>query len=156
MFRFSIRTILLLLAIVCICAAGVSSLIDALRPMSPTYYVKYLNVEPETYSHIANLTALEFGQRIYAYDQNQFVDAIRGVDPMPELADENGCVPVLKFNGDTYIILRKWVNESEGLVISDDPEFASKLEKYDDDFVVEHMRDNVYHWDLDLERDSYR
>ena len=156
MFRFGIRTLLILIAMACAVAAGIAFLIVTLRPLSPTYYARYLDVDPATYSHIDDLTALEFGDRIYIYSDNQFVNAINDCDPKPSVADENGRVPVLKFDGDTYVILRKWVNESGGLAISNDPDFASKLEQFDDDFVVQHVYQNIYHWDLDLERDSYR
>jgi hypothetical protein len=156
MIRFGIRTILLMVAICAVCVFGFSYLLATIRPLSPTYYAQYLNVDSNTYSELKNLTALEFGQRIYAFDQNQFVDAIRNADTMPSVADENGHVPALKFDGDTFIILRKWINESGGLAISDDPDFASKLETFDDDFVVKHVHKNIFHWDLDLERDSYR
>ena len=156
MFRFGIRTILILVSVVCACAATFVFLIATLRPLSPAYYADYLNTAPEIYAQLDDLSALDFGQRIYIYDESQFVDAISGCESTPSVANENGQVPALKFNGDIFIILRKWVNESGGLAISDDPEFASKLEQFDDDFVVKHLHSNVYHWKLDLERDSYR
>ena len=156
MFRFGIRAILILLVIIAACAAGFALLIATLRPLSPAHYAKYLKTDSTVYSNLDDLSALDFGQRIYIYDENQFVDAISGCDVMPSIANKNGHVPALKFKGDTFIILRKWVNESGGLAISDDPEFAAKLEQFDDDFVVKHVHSNVYHWDLDLERDSYR
>jgi len=156
MLRFSIKTLLILVGMACVVAAGIAFLIATLRPFMPAHYANFLDVDPATYSHIDELTALEFGNRIYIYYDNQFVDAIKGCDSKPQIADESGHVPALKFDGDTYVILRKWVNESGGLAISNDPNFASKLEKFDDDFVVEHVRGNIYHWDLDLERDSYR
>ena len=146
----------MIVAVICVCAACIAFLISTLRPLSPADYAKFLNTDPAFYSAVENLSAIDFGNRIYIYDDNQFVDAINGCDSNPSVADNNGHVPVLKFNGDTFVILRKWVNESGGLAISDDPEFASKLEQFDDDFVVKHVRDNVYHWDLDLKRDSYR
>ena len=156
MFRFRLRTLLILIAMICVFAAGVAFLNSKLRPLSPAYYAKYLNTDPAIYSHLNNLSAIDFGNRIYIYDENQFVEAIMNCGSTPSVADNNGHVPALKFNGDTFVILRKWVNESGGLAISDDPEFASKLEQFDDDFVVQHVRENIYHWDLDLERDSYR
>ena len=156
MLRFGIRTLLLLIAMLCVCTACIAFLFTTLRSLSPVHYAKYLDTDPAVYSHIDNLSAVDFGSRIYIYEDNQFVDAIIGCDSNPSVANKNGQVPALKFNGDTFVILRKWVNESGGLAISDDPKFASKLEQFDDDFVVKHVRDNVYHWDLDLERDSYR
>ena len=131
-----IRTILILVVFCCIGAAGISYLLPALRPLQPTYYAQFLDVDPETYLHLEDLNFTEFGFRIYAYEQNQFVNAIHGTDKWPQLADEHGHVPALKFDGDTFIIFRKWVNESGGLAISDDKQFATKLEKYDDDFCL--------------------
>ena len=103
MFRFGIRTILILVAFCCIGAAGISYLLSALRPLQPTYYAQFLDVDPETYLHLEDLNFTEFGFRIYAYEQNQFVNAIHGTDKWPQLADEHGHVPALKFDGDTFI-----------------------------------------------------
>ena len=154
--RFGIRTILTLVAIACVTAAGFSFVLAQFRPLSPGYYAKYLDIDPRIYLQIEELTASEFGRRIYAYDENQFVHAINGAERKPQVSDDDGRVPALKFDGDTYIILAKWVNESSGLAISDCVDFPSKLVKYDDDFVVAHMHGNIYYWHLDLERDSYR
>ena len=156
MFRFSIKTLFILTTLACIFAAFIAFSMRVFDPMMPARYAGYLDVNPVTYSSIENLTALEFSDRIYSYDENQFVDAIKGCNVPPQLANEYGHVPALKFDGDTYIILRKWINESGGLAISSDPDFVKKLEQFEDDFVVRHVRGNIYHWDLDLERDSFR
>lgn len=81
MFRPALRTILILVSTVCGCVAAFCSLSISLRPFSPPHYARYLNTAPELYAQLDDLSALDFGRRIYIFDENQFVDAISGDVP---------------------------------------------------------------------------
>ena len=90
--------------------------------------------------------------RSYAYERNQYVDAFPRATSRPKLADKTGCVPVFKFGEDIFVLTHKWVNSSAGLAISIDPQFKQKIEALDHCFRVEHLRDSIYQWDVDMER----
>ena len=148
-----VRTILAATLGVAICFVGFLVLVAVLlRPTNVDSYAKHISLDPAVYANVDDVTILDFGIRIYDYERNQFLDVLDGDVTPPQIADETGRVPVLKHDGDIYIILHKWVNESGGLAISDDPAFKTKLEALDHCFRVEHLRGNVYSWDNDLER----
>ena len=151
MFRFSIRTLLIVTAITCACVTLIAFLIATLRPLPTEHYVKYLKTDSTIYSPIDDLSAFEFGKQVYeTHYEYQFIDALADCDKTPSAADESGYVPALKFDGNVLVFLKCYVSGSEGLAISEDPEFAEKLKLLDVNFEVNHIRGKIYQWKLNL------
>jgi len=146
------RTILAATLGVGLCFVGLFVLMALLfRPTNVAAYATHVSLDPAAYANVDDVNLLDFGMRTYAYERNQYLGVLDGDIAPPQIADDSGRVPVLKYDGDIYIILHKWVNESGGLAISDDPDFKTKLETLDHCFRVEHLHGNVYSWDNDLE-----
>ena len=120
-------------------------------PSRPTSFVDDLSTDPATYSQIESISHDFLTLHSYGYERNKYVDALPNVRSKPNVADSAGNVPAFRMDDDIFIITYKWVNASSGLAISDDPEFKTKIETIDDAFRIQHIRDNIYQWDLDLD-----
>lgn len=121
-------------------------------PTRPSAYVDNLSTDPATYSQIDTIAPDDLSLHSYGFERNQLVDALPDVRRKPNVADAAGNVPAFKMGDDVFVITYKGRNESSGLAISNDPEFKTRIENIDPCFQVEHIRDNIYQWTLDLER----
>ncbi len=147
------RTIAAIVAAFAIyCVATIAYLMFHFWPAKPSSYADSLSLDPAIYSRVNTITSEQLELHAYAYERNQRVDAFPGSSSPPQLADDNGHVPVFRFDGDVFLLTFKWVNSSSGLAISSDPNFRSKIETTSHCFRVKHVTDTVYEWSLDLER----
>ena len=126
-------------------------LYDWSREMSPTTYQPWLDASPTAYINVDSIAESDLPWFAYAYDENEFVDAIPNATRLPKIADSSGRLPAFKLGDDIFILTWKWVNSSAGLAISEDGDFKNRIESLDHRFRVRHISANVYEWDLDLE-----
>ncbi len=148
-FKF-IAAICLLTFLVSAAAVG-WFLYDMSREMSPATYARWLDADSTVYATVDSIDETQLQRFAYAYDENEFVNAIPNAARLPKIADANGNIPAFKLGDDTFVITWKWVNSSAGLAISDSQNFKSKIESLDHCFRVRHLSGSIYEWELDLE-----
>ena len=126
-------------------------LYDWSREMAPITYQPWLDTSPTVYTNVDSIAESDLQWFAYAYDENEFVDAIPNATRLPKIADPSGRIPAFKLGDDIFILTWKWVNSSAGLAISEDGNFKNRIESLDHCFRVRHVSGNLYQWDLDLE-----
>ena len=145
------RILLCIVAAIILCMlAKLVFVMAPCRPSSPASFVASLSLDPATYANVDSISKGDLVMRTYAYERNQYVDAFPGAKSLPKLADGKGHVPVFRFGDDIFVLTYKWVNSSDGLAISSDKDFKSRIEAIDHSFLIRPIRDNIYQWELNL------
>ena len=127
------------------------ALFDWSREMTPETYLHWLDTNPSVYAGVDSVPESELDKFAYAYDENQFADAIPKATRRPRIANSQGHVPAFKLGDDVFVLTWKWVNSSAGLAISESPDFQKRIESLDYRFRVRRLAENIYAWNLDLE-----
>ncbi len=74
--------------------------------MSPQTYVRWLDTDPAVYANVDSISESDLHWFAYAYDENQFADAIPRATRISNLADSNKHHPAFKLGDDIFVLTR--------------------------------------------------
>ena len=123
----------------CVLSTGI--LYSIVQPPSLSRVAKKIVTDQNEYSDVQCIAHTELTLRAYAYERSQYKNVcLDGEQIRTNVADNTGKrLPVFRWSKSVFIIVHKGKNFSLGIALSNDPEFADTVSKFDSDFVVKKL-----------------